>query len=169
MLLENIYKLMDFDKETDVQFVIEEFKGKYINSNIIINDKIEYIVKITPDILITENNTFDIRKPATIKHLYLKPGLYTNEKQTGLIYIFKHPARQYCKGVKFGVTHDIAILAGSSPQLHEMKYLGISTIFKEYAYIYYSKIGEIKEANLIVYNNNLKKECEELWPQYKII
>lgn len=169
-LRENIYKLMDFNEDQIFGFVKEEFKAKYLESYVLIDDNPAYINHIE-DILICDINVFNLHDNHTITNIILKPGLYLSSTKETLFYLFKYPTRQYCKGIRFGVTHGMLRLSGLEEPSLNISYVGNTIIYKKNVFIYNKHIGIIDQ-NVIKLKPDylhLKEECAELWPQYVII
>lgn len=175
MLLENIYALMDFSIERSTpEFVIDEFKGKYLNSYVSIDNTPVLLVKINTEYLlgVRQDQKYYLSKNHIIKNLTLKPGLYKSNNGKSLYYVYKYPQRQFCKGIQFGVTHNISYLVGDKQiDITDISFIGHTTIFNQKAFIYNKHVGNVTDHTLTLFPmySHLKLECEELWKQYKII
>ena len=166
---------MDFDPAfTDNLTVLDEFKQKYTGSYVLINDEVVYLDKISSAGFVAINNgvatIHHYEDKTTIKHITFKPGLFTNKEGTKLAYGYKFPARQYCKGIKLGVSHSLSPLIGVL-ELRDAIYIGNHTIFNDKVYIYWNIVGTYNKHVITLFDEfkHLKPECEELWPRYVII
>jgi len=172
-LLENIYKLMDFSNYIDKETVLTEFQAKYNKSYILFNNELVFLSEVLNNKIIIDGVECPFNELHTIKQYILKTGIYTIPGRNVLVYIYKYPTRQYSKGVKFGVTHNIRRLAGNQDfYILDATYLGNHTIYKNKVYMFFKTIGELTDRGEIKLNFeslNLRKECIELWPQYSII
>lgn len=166
---------MDFSANTDFGFVLAEFRAKYNDSYILVDGKPSFVLSVTMDGIDFHRIGFiEYGVITTLANLNLKPGLYLTNKKTTLVYIAKRPERQWCKGVKFGVTHTFKILAGAAEETTiDIDYIGIYTIFNDLVFIYDKAVGSlgIGDGTITLANRykHLKAEAEELWPQYRII
>ncbi len=174
MLLESIYKLMDFPEYWLREEVINEFSLKFLGSYIKLDGKVHRLKNITTEYITTDKGVYPVEGNYTISKLQFKSGLYKNANS--LIFVYKLAKRQWCKGVLLGETHNIYTLVGPlSKNLETYEYLGTYTEFivgnQRQFYIYNKHVGTSTDGYLLVITKNndyLIEEIKELWTQYKV-
>ncbi len=173
-LLASIFELMDFNPAiTSSELCLDEFRAKYLESYLYLDGKPFYVANIRNDSLGGPDKVFYMyHEVHELKNISLKPGLYLSLMGDTLFYVYKFPSKQFCKGVKFGQTHDCVPIAGkyTDPTLN-ISFAGYTYIFNKKVFIYDKQIGDVIGGEIILKDNfkHLKQECEELWKQYKII
>lgn len=173
-LLASIFELMDFNPAiTSFEMCLEEFRAKYLNSYLYLDGKPFYVLNIHADSLSGfDGAVYMYHEIHELKNISLKPGLYLSIMGDTLFYVYKYPSKQFCKGVKFGQTHNIRAIAGKpdDPTLN-ISFIGYTYIFDRKVFIYDKQVGLVTNQEIVLRDNykHLKQECEELWKQYKII
>lgn len=165
---------MDFNPHvTSVEMCLDEFRAKYQDSYISLNGKPLYLSIIRGDYLSGFDNVIiKYSDKHEIKNLSLKPGLYITDNKETLFYVYKLPSKQFCKGLKFGQTHNMMVVAGKVVNnTLDISFIGYTCIYTNKVFIYDKQIGIIQGPELVLAEKykHLKQECEELWKQYKII
>lgn len=174
-LLASIFELMDFNPAiTSTDMCLDEFRAKYLESYLYLDGKPFYVSNIRGDYLSDLNgDSYMYHEVHELKNISLKPGLYLSLTGDTLFYVYKYPSKQFCKGVKFGQTHSMKVVAGKLiDNTLDISFIGYTYIFNKKVFIYDKQIGEVlPDGELILKDHfkHLKQECEELWKQYKII
>ena len=173
-LLASIFELMDFNPAiTSSEMCLEEFRAKYQDSYISLDGEPLYLSTIRGDYLSgLDNAIIKYSDKHEIKNLSLKPGLYITDNKETLFYVYKFPSKQFCKGLKFGQTHNMKVVAGRVvDNTLNISFIGYTCVYTDKVFIYDKQIGTIQGPELILIDKykHLKQECEELWKQYKII
>ena len=135
MLLQNIYELLDFSKQTDLTIVLNEFTHKFKHTIVKINDKLETIKHIDNVILLTDKNKYPLNSDTKIETFLPESGWY--QDKTCTIFLSKLPQRQWNKSFSLDQTHKIVLIFGDLLSLEILNnYVGTHIIFNNKVYIY---------------------------------
>lgn len=173
-LLASIFELMDFNPAiVSSDMCLEEFRAKYLDSYLYLDGKPFYVSNISANSLSgVDRKVYSYHDIHELKNISLKPGLYLSIMGDTLFYVYKYPSKQFCKGVKFGQTHNMRTLAGKPTDTTlNISFAGYTYIFDRKVFIYDKQVGLVTNQEIVLEDNykHLKQECEELWKQYKII
>lgn len=171
MLLNNIYKLMDYDPLLiNSQKVISDFNHKFTGSYCFINGTLYYLEIITDKEIICTEATFSYQDDHTIEPFFPKTGIYIYKDYAS--YLHRKPAKQWIKSFSNSSYHQKVLnLRSLKPQeLIKAEYKEELAIHKNKVYFHWFHCGTLKDYTIYIYPefNNFENEIKELCPQYKI-
>lgn len=178
-MLNVIAKFMDYDPLlTSKDDIYSDFLHKYRDTYILINNEFYYVTNLHGNTLyvLTLNNEekdFGADDIHVIEKFMPETGLYKSD--TGLLYLYRIPARQYLKSFAPGQNYETIVLENrkgttvkSNVLVSDPNFYPETCIFDKNVYLGWIKVGTKGIRTIYLEKPQFLEEIRELWPQYMI-